>query len=91
MFSYVFSALCIVNALSVRPLLTFHIFNFSSETAEQNSKKLDRKQELNVLCQVCVFRAVRKNKISALLKLLYLKTFSYVLNALLMRCPSVRC
>ena len=42
----------------VRPLsLTFHIFNFSSETAEWNSTKLDRKQDLNVLWvyQVCVF------------------------------------
>ena len=29
--------------------LTFHIFDFSSETAEWNSKKLDTKQDLNVL------------------------------------------
>ena len=41
--------------LSVRPSLTFHIFDFFSETAEQNSTKLDRKQDLNVLYQVCVF------------------------------------
>ena len=42
---------------SVRPsFLTFHIFDFSSETTEQNSTKLDRKQDLNVLYQVCVFR-----------------------------------
>ena len=41
--------------------LTFHIFNFSSKTAEQNSMKLDRKQDLNVLYQVCVFLADRKN------------------------------
>ena len=47
------------HALSVRPSLTFHIFDFSSETAAQNSMKLDRKQELNVLYQVCVFRADR--------------------------------
>ena len=33
----------------VCPSLTFNIFNFSSETAEQNSTKLDRKQELDVL------------------------------------------
>ena len=32
-------------------------FDFSSETAERNSAKLDRKQDLNVLYQVCVFRA----------------------------------
>ena len=50
----------------VRPSLTFHIFNFSSETAEQNSTKLDRKQDLNALYQVCVFRADRKNKMAAL-------------------------
>ena len=49
-----------------RPSLTFHIFDFFSETAEQNSTKLDRKQDLNVLYQVCVFRADRKNKMAAL-------------------------
>ena len=52
--------------LSVRPSLTFHISDFFSETAEQNSTKLDRKQDLNVLYQVCVFRADRKNKMAAL-------------------------
>ena len=46
--------------------LTFHIFDFSSETAERNSTKLDRKQDLNVLFQVCVFWADRKNKMAAL-------------------------
>ena len=50
----------------VRPSLTFHIFNFSSETTELNSTKLDRKQDLNVLYQVCVFRVDRKNKMAAL-------------------------
>ena len=40
--------------------LTFHIFDFFSETTERNSKKLDRKQDLNVLYQVCVFRADQK-------------------------------
>ena len=55
------------HALSVvRPSLSFHIFDFSSETTEQNSTKLDRKQDLNVLYQVCVFRANRKNKMAAL-------------------------
>ena len=49
----------------VCPSLTFHIFNFSSETAERNSRKLDRKQDHNVLYQVCVFWADRKNKIAA--------------------------
>ena len=47
----------------VRPSsLTFHIFDFSSETAEQNSTKLDRKQDLNVLYKVCVFCADRKTR-----------------------------
>ena len=52
---------------SVRPSgVNFHIFDFSSETAEQNSTKLDRKQDLNALYQVCVFRADWKNKMAAL-------------------------
>ena len=54
------------HASSVRLSLTFHIFYFSSETAEQNSTKLDRKQDLNILYQVWVFRADRKNKMAAL-------------------------
>ena len=37
------------------PLIGWYIFNFSSETAEWNSTKFDRKQDLNVLYQVCVF------------------------------------
>ena len=41
------------------------IFDFSSEITERNSKKLDRKQDLKVLYQVCVFRADRKNKMAA--------------------------
>ena len=48
------------------PLIGWDLFDFSSETAEWNSKKLYRKQDLNVLYQVCVFRAVRKNKLAAL-------------------------
>ena len=48
------------------PLIGWDIFDFSSETAERSSTKLDRKQDLNVLYQVCVFRADRKNKIAAL-------------------------
>ena len=61
------SSVCLSVCLSVRrPSLTFHIFDFSSETAEWNSTKLDRKQDLNVLYQVCVFRADRKNKMAAL-------------------------
>ena len=48
------------------PLICWDIFDFSSETAERNSTKLDRKQDLNVLYQVCVFLADRKNKMAAL-------------------------
>ena len=46
------------------PLIGWDIFDFSSETAEWNSTKLNRKQDLNVLYQVCVFRADRKNKMA---------------------------
>ena len=48
------------------PLIGWDTFDFSSETAERNLTKLDRKQDLNVLYQVCVFRADLKNKIAAL-------------------------
>ena len=52
---------------SVRPSsLTFHIFDFSSETTERNMTKLYRKVDLNVLYQVCVFPADWKNKMAAL-------------------------
>ena len=56
----------VVRPSSVCPSLTFHIFDFSSETAKRNSTKLDRKQDRNVLYQVCVFRVDRKNKMAAL-------------------------
>ena len=45
-------------------LLGWDIFDFSSETVERNSTKLDRKQDLNVLYQVCVCRADQKNKMA---------------------------
>ena len=48
------------------PLIGWDIFDFSSETAERNSTKLERMQDVNVLYQVCVFRADRKNKMAAL-------------------------
>ena len=48
------------------PLIGWDILDFSSETAKRNSPKLDRKQDLNALYQVCVFRADRKNKMAAL-------------------------
>ena len=34
-------------------VVNFHIFDFFSETTEQNSTKLDRKQDLNVLPSLC--------------------------------------
>ena len=46
-------------------LIGWDIFDFS-ETAERNSTKLDRKQDLNILYQVCVFWADQKNKMAAL-------------------------
>ena len=48
------------------PLIGWDILDFSSETAERNSTNLDRKQDLNVLYQVCVFRVKRKKKMAAL-------------------------
>ena len=47
-------------------LIGWDIFDFSSETAERNSTNLDRKQDLNVLYQVCVFRGDWKNKMAAM-------------------------
>ena len=41
-------------------------FDFSSETAEHNSRQFDGKQDLNVLYQVCVFRVDMKSKFAAL-------------------------
>ena len=43
-------------------LIGWDIFHFSSETAEWNSIKLNRKQDLNVLFQGCVFRADKKTR-----------------------------
>ena len=48
------------------PLIGWDIFDFSSETAERNSTKLDRKQDLKALYQVCILWADRKNKMAAL-------------------------
>ena len=44
------------------PLICWDIFDFSSETAERNSMKLYRKQELTVLYQFCVFRRIGKTR-----------------------------
>ena len=44
------------------PLIGWDIFHFFSETAEQNSTKLDRKQDLNVFYHVCVFGSIGKTR-----------------------------
>ena len=48
------------------PLIGWDIFNFYSNTTQQNSTKPDRKQYYNVFYQVCVFQPDRKTKIAAL-------------------------
>ena len=50
----------------IESFLTGRIFDFFSGTTEQNSSKLDKKLDLNIFYQVCVFRAKRKNKKAAL-------------------------
>ena len=44
------------------PLIGWDIFDSFSEIAEWNAMKLDRKQDLNVLYQICVFPVDRKKK-----------------------------
>ena len=51
--------------MAARPLIGCDIFDCFSETAEWNSTKLDNKQDLNVLYNKWVFRADRKNKMTA--------------------------
>ena len=48
-----------------QPLIGWDIFDFFSETAERNSTKLDKKEDLNVFCQVCVFWTDWKNKMAS--------------------------
>ena len=47
-------------------LIGWDTFDFFSETTEGYVTKVDRKQDLNVLYQVCVFWADRKTKMAAL-------------------------
>ena len=47
------------------PLIGRDTFDFFSRTTQGNSTKLDRKQDLNLLYQVCVFWADRKTKMAA--------------------------
>ena len=51
--------------MAARYPIGWDIFEVSSETAKSNSTKLDTKHNLNVLYQVCVFRADRKSKMAA--------------------------
>ena len=44
------------------PLIGWDIFDFSEESAERNSTKLDRKQALNAFYHVCVFRPIGKKQ-----------------------------
>ena len=48
------------------PLIGWDIFDFSSESAEWNLTSLYREQELNVLYQVCVYRADQKTNMTTL-------------------------
>ena len=48
------------------PLIGWDILDFFSETAERNSTKLDRKQDVNVLYKLCILRDDRKNKMATL-------------------------
>ena len=45
-------------------LIGWDIFNFSAETAARSSMTLDKKQDPNVLYQVCIFQTDRKNKMA---------------------------
>ena len=46
--------------MTARPLIGWDIFDFSSETAARNSRKLNWKQDLNVFYQVFVFWPIGK-------------------------------
>ena len=48
------------------PLIGWDIFDFSFETTEGNSTKLERKQDLNVPYQDCVFRGDQINKMATM-------------------------
>ena len=62
---------------SVRPSLTFHIFDFS-ETADRNSTKLDREARSQWLLQSLCFQTDWKNKMAALVSN-YLRHFRLLL------------
>ena len=52
------------NNMPSKPLIGGDIFYFISETTEQNSMRLERKQDLNALYKVCVFSVRSENKIA---------------------------
>ena len=58
------------------PLIGWNIFDFSSETAEPNWKKLDRKQDLKVFYQVCGFFGGQSEKHDCRPGLWFAETFS---------------
>ena len=47
-------------------MLPFQILDFFSQSAEQNLTKLHRKQDLNVIYQICVLSAHWKIRLAAL-------------------------
>ena len=51
------------NKMAARHPICWDIFDFSSETPERNLAKLDKRQDLNVLCQICVFGSIRKTRL----------------------------
>ena len=57
-------AILIACGPSVRRLagVNFHIFDFFSEITERNYTKLERKQGLNILYQICVLVPIRKTR-----------------------------
>ena len=61
--------------MAARPLIGREIFDFFSETAEQNSTKPDRKQDLDILYEVCVFSGRSENKMPIANRQLSIKSF----------------
>ena len=65
--SYCHSSSSVVNPSVCRSSsVNLHAFDFSSKISQQNSTKLERKRDLNVLYNVCAFRADGSNKIATL-------------------------
>ena len=58
--SLCFSGWSVKKRLPPWPMIGWDIFDFSSETAERDSKKFDRKQDLNIFYQVVFFSLMSK-------------------------------